>query len=225
MRASQKFNQTKQHTTLSRNKNQISNLQLGLSQSFILPTRNGRNTKSTFHGSGIPSIPSISSLVPCTWVKHMYYNQNKANSVLPHFPSGKPRTVLVYTLIHTYVGRAEYCKIVFELTLGQNFNLVQPVFGSVFWFWCSRLEAFNNQTRTNNNKNVENIANINGKTIFINLELLPGATKSKQTAATDSDSDSNSVRSVSIEATNLHMKDKYKLFKLQAKPTVRCATK
>jgi len=137
----------------------------------------------------------------------MYYNQNKANSVLPHFPSGNQELYSSIPLIHTCVARTEYCKLVFELTLGQNFNLVQPVLVR-FGFLVLVLEAFNNQTRTNNNKNVENIANINGKTIFINLELLPGATKSKQTAATDSDSDSNSVRSVSIEATNLHMKDK-----------------
>lgn len=32
-----------------------------------------------------------------------------------------------------------------------------------------------NPAQTNNNKNVENIVNINGKTIFINLELLPRA--------------------------------------------------
>jgi len=91
MRASEKFNQTKNSTNpFSKHKNLISNLQLGLSQSFILPTRNGRNTKSTFHGCGILFIPSHHFL---HHLLHAFVlnicNQNKANSVLASFSECK----------------------------------------------------------------------------------------------------------------------------------------
>jgi len=57
-------------------------------------------------------------------------------------------------------------------------------------------------------KNVENMANINGKTIFINLELLPGnrAENNNQTREKKNKKELREkaeVRCVSIEATNL----------------------